>query len=70
MRRARIAGLSTYVPPRVLTNADLDECHGHTHTITWDGKAVVMYHYHATREFPYTVGCFRGASPARTPTGG
>jgi hypothetical protein len=53
-----------------LTNADLDECHGHTHTITWDGKDVAMYHYHATREFPYTVGCFRGASAARTPTGG
>ena len=53
-----------------LTNADLDECHGHTHSITWDGKDVVMYHYHATREFPYTVGCFRGASAARTPTGG
>ena len=53
-----------------LTDADLDECHGHTHTITWDGKEVVMYHYHATREFPYTVGCFRGASPAKAPTGG
>jgi 3-oxoacyl-[acyl-carrier-protein] synthase-3 len=25
MRRARIAGLSTYVPPRVLTNADLEK---------------------------------------------
>lgn len=53
-----------------LTNADLDECHGHSHTITWDGKEVGMYHYHATREFPYTVGCFRGALAARTPTGG
>jgi hypothetical protein len=43
-----------------LTNADLDECHGHTHEIIWDGKPVVMYHYHATREYPYTIGCFRG----------
>ncbi len=43
-----------------ITNADLDECHGHSHTIEWDGKTVEMYHYHATREFPYTVGCFRG----------
>jgi 3-oxoacyl-[acyl-carrier-protein] synthase-3 len=25
MRRVRIAGLSTYVPPRVLTNADLEK---------------------------------------------
>lgn len=44
----------------VLTNADLDECHGHTHTVTWDGEEVEMYHYHATYEYPYTVGCFRG----------
>lgn len=43
-----------------LTNADLDECHGHTHEIIWDGKPVVMYHYHATREYPYTIGCFKG----------
>jgi hypothetical protein len=43
-----------------MTNADLDECHGHSHSIDWDGKTVEMYHYHATREFPYTVSCFRG----------
>ncbi|HUF84154.1 MAG TPA: YHYH protein, partial [Acidimicrobiia bacterium] len=43
-----------------LTNADLDECHGHTHEIEWDGETVEMYHYHATYEFPYTIGCFRG----------
>lgn len=35
-----------------LTNEDLDGCHGHTHDD--------MYHYHATAEFPYTVGCFMG----------
>jgi hypothetical protein len=44
----------------VLTDADLDECHGHTHAITWDGQTVTMYHYHATYEFPYTLGCYRG----------
>ncbi|MGQ0802634.1 MAG: YHYH protein [Actinomycetota bacterium] len=44
----------------VLTNADLDECHGHTHKIEWDGETVEMYHYHATYEFPYTIGCFQG----------
>ena len=43
-----------------LTNADLDACHGHTHEIEWDGQKVVMYHYHATHEYPYTVGCFMG----------
>lgn len=45
---------------KLLTNADLDECHGHTHTINWDGKQVSMYHYHATWEYPYTLGCYRG----------
>lgn len=45
-----------------ITNANLDECHGHTHKITWDGKAKKMYHYHATDEFPYTVSCFKGKS--------
>lgn len=44
----------------VLTDADLDECHGHTHAIDWDGATVTMYHYHATREYPYTLGCYRG----------
>jgi hypothetical protein len=50
-----------------MTNATLDECHGHTHEIEWDGKTVSMYHYHATAEYPYTVGCFRGTvtTPAR-----
>ncbi|MBI2705574.1 MAG: YHYH protein [Actinobacteria bacterium] len=43
-----------------LTNAALDECHGHTHVIDWDGASVAMYHYHATAEYPYTAGCFRG----------
>ena len=54
-----------------LTNTDLDECHGHTHEIEWDGQMVTMYHYHATYEYPYTVGCFRG-TPALTaaPMGG
>jgi hypothetical protein len=47
---------------QVLTNADLDACHGHTHAITWDGQTVVMYHYHATYEYPYTIGCFNGTA--------
>jgi YHYH protein len=45
---------------KILTSADLDACHGHIHTINWDGKQVLMYHYHATWDFPYTVGCMRG----------
>lgn len=43
-----------------LSDADLDVCHGHTHAITINGKTVVMYHYHVTNAFPYTVGCYRG----------
>jgi len=43
-----------------LSNANLDACHGHTHAITWDGQTVTMYHYHMTREYPYSVGCFHG----------
>ncbi len=44
----------------ILTNADLDECHGTTSEIEWDGQQVVMYHYVATYEYPYTLGCYRG----------
>jgi hypothetical protein len=49
-----------------LKTSDLDKCHGHTHTIDWDGTETDMYHYHATWEFPYTLGCFRGTSVAET----
>jgi hypothetical protein len=44
-----------------LSSADLDDCHGHTHMIEWNGRQVMMYHYHATWDFPYTIGCMRGA---------
>jgi YHYH protein len=47
-----------------LTNADLDECHGHIHEVMWDGQLKAIYHYHATWEYPYTMGCLRG-KPAR-----
>ncbi len=45
---------------REITNADLDECHGRVSPILWDGKKVTIYHYVMTREYPYTIGCFRG----------
>ncbi|MFZ6845459.1 YHYH protein [Undibacterium sp. RuTC16W] len=45
---------------KAISNADLDECHGHTHAITVNGVTVNQYHYHQTKEFPYTVGCFKG----------
>jgi len=47
------------------TNADLDACHGITSEIEWDGEVVEMYHYVMTREYPYTIGCFRG-TPIQT----
>jgi hypothetical protein len=37
-----------------MSNDDLDLCHGHTH-------GAIGYHYHATIEYPYTVGCYKGA---------
>ena len=42
------------------TNADLDACHGRTSPVKWDGKVVTMYHYDATLEYPYTLGCYHG----------
>ena len=45
---------------KMVTNEQLDECHGHTHPVMWDGKMQNIYHYHLNREFPYAVGCFRG----------
>ena len=55
---------------KVMTNADLDECHGHSHEIDWDGKKVTMFHYHATWEYPFTVGCYRGKSAVQGPAFG
>ncbi len=54
---------------KLLTNADLDACHGHTGWIILAGKRVRIYHYHATLEYPYTLGCFRG-KPVRSPLAG
>jgi hypothetical protein len=51
---------------RQLTDADLDACHGRTSEVTWNGTQRRIYHYVLTREYPYTVGCFRG-TPIRTP---
>jgi hypothetical protein len=42
------------------TNADLDVCHGRTSNVVLDGALVETYHYSATREFPYFIGCFHG----------
>lgn len=44
----------------LLTSADLDECHGHSHSVLWDGEMIELYHYHWTYDFPYNIGCFTG----------
>ena len=44
------------------TNSDLDQCHGRVSPIWLDGKATTIYHYSATHEFPYFIGCFTGAT--------
>ena len=47
---------------RVITTKDLPTDHGHTHGVTFNGKRQSIYHYHATDDYPYTVGCFRGTN--------
>ena len=44
----------------LLTNSDLDACHGRTSPVLWNGKVQDVYHYDATLEYPYTVGCYHG----------
>ena len=44
----------------LLTNTDLDACHGRTSAVLWNGKVQDVYHYDATSEYPYTVGCYHG----------
>ena len=50
----------------LLTNASLDACHGRTSAVSWNGKRKVLYHYDATLEYPYTVGCYHG-TPIKPP---
>ncbi len=57
---------------KLLKNADLDACHGHVGWVTLRGKRVRVYHYNATLEYPYTLGCFHGtpvAAPLSAPGG-
>ncbi|MBX3502045.1 MAG: YHYH protein [Alphaproteobacteria bacterium] len=47
---------------RKYSNRDLDECHGTIGRVRrMDGSWTTTYHYRANDEFPYTLGCFRGA---------
>ncbi len=41
----------------IVTNADLDECHGHDEPAPLpDGGSATRYHYHLNEEFPYALG--------------
>lgn len=51
---------------KMVKNDQLDECHGHTGMVEWEGKMTSMYHYHLNNEYPYSIGCFRG-TPAKLP---
>ncbi len=65
-----IDGFGIYGPRgpggRMLTNKDLDECHGMVSRVWWDRRYVRMYHYVLTAQFPYSIGCFRG-TPVKLP---
>jgi hypothetical protein len=51
----------------LLTNTALDACHGRTSRVLWNGKQTAVYHYDATLEYPYTVGCFHGTPISTRP---
>jgi hypothetical protein len=51
-------------------NAALDACHGRTAVVPWNGKPRRIYHYVATLEYPYSVGCFHGTPIASGRGGG
>ncbi len=50
---------------RLLTNADLDACHGRAESLDVDNRHY-EYAYRLTREYPYTLGCFAGQVMATT----
>ena len=50
-------------------NTSLDACHGMTSAVPWNGERTRIYHYVATLEYPYTVGCYHG-TPISSGRGG
>jgi hypothetical protein len=51
---------------RLLTNEDLDACHGKVGKVLYEGRWQRIYHYNATLEYPYTLGCFHGTPASST----
>ena len=63
------------VDGKELTNAELDECHGTTSVLdipdgTGGFERKLTYHYVLNREYPYSVGCFRGKVNYKAALGG
>ena len=50
-----------------IKNFHLDECHGHSHEIEWDGETKEMFHYHLTDAYPYSIGCVKGNVETEVP---
>jgi hypothetical protein len=44
----------------MITNEQLDECHGLVSEVMWEGKLTMIYHYVLNNEYPYCIGAFRG----------
>lgn len=49
-----------------LYNKDLDQCHGLTSKVWFNGRYQRIYHYVINNQFPYSLGCFRG-TPVKLP---
>jgi hypothetical protein len=45
----------------ILTNTNLDCCHGRTSRVLCNGKEQRVCHNDATLEYLYTIGCYHGS---------
>jgi len=50
----------------VITNAQLDECHGRVGEVNFNGKMQNIYHYVLNNEYPYSIGCLKGTPLEQT----
>lgn len=48
---------------REIFSRDLDECHGGETEVLLDGRRVRIYRYVLTRDWPYSISCFKGTVP-------
>jgi hypothetical protein len=51
---------------KVITNAQLDECHGRVAKVMFNGKMQNIYHYVLNNEYPYSIGCLKGTPLKQT----